>query len=267
MKYNTTDMHYVGKEISPEQFIAEHTFFYIIKGIMNVYDGNKQITLKSGDCCIARKNRLARYNKEKVENELEKVFVFFDEAFLKHFQERHKPEATKFKSDETFIQVNKNDLLPNFIKSLLPYYNQARIKDVFADVKREELLIILLQQQPELTGLLFDYGIPQKINIEEFMNRNFKFNVSIERFAFLTGRSLSSFKRDFKETFNDTPNHWLVQKRLQEAHFLINKKDKKPTEIYLDLGFEALPHFSFAFKKKFGVTPTQLTERRNKTRR
>jgi AraC family transcriptional regulator, exoenzyme S synthesis regulatory protein ExsA len=263
MTDNTTPMHYVGKEISPEQFIAEHTFVYVIKGIMNLYDGSKEITLRSGDCCIARKNRLARYSKGKVENELEKVFVFFDEALLKQFQERHLPEPTKFKSDETLIQVNKNDLLPYFIRSLLPYYNQGKIEDAFADVKREELLIILLQQQPELIDLLFDYGIPQKINIEEFMNHNFKFNVSIERFAFLTGRSLSSFKRDFKETFNDTPNHWLVQKRLQEAHFLISKKDKKPTDIYLDLGFEALPHFSFAFKKKFGLTPTQLAEQKN----
>jgi len=258
MKDNTEHMHYVGKEISPEQFIPEHTLAYVIKGIMNVYDGNKLISLHAGDCYIARKNRLARYNKEKVNNELEKVFVFFDEAFLKRFQERHKPAITKFKSNETLAQVKKSDLLPNYIQSLLPYYNHGKIKEAFADVKREELLIILLQKQPELAGLLFDYGIPQKINIEEFMNCNFKFNVSIERFAYLTGRSISSFKRDFKTTFNETPNHWLMQKRLQEAHFLIDKKKKKSSEIYLELGFEDLSHFSFAFKKQFGYAPSDL---------
>jgi len=126
-------------------------------------------------------------------------------------------------------------------------------------LKREELLIILLQEQPELAGVFFDFGIPQKINIEEFMNRNFKFNVSVERFAYLTGRSLSAFKRDFKATFNETPNRWIVKKRLQEAYFLIDKKKKKPSEIYLDLGFEALSHFSFAFKKQFRLTPSELT--------
>ena len=130
-------------------------------------------------------------------------------------------------------------------------------------MKREELLIILLQAQPELAGLFFDYGIPQKISIEGFMNRNYKFNVGIERFAFMTGRSLSAFKRDFKEIFNETPNRWLVQKRLQEACFLIEKENKKPSEIYLDLGFETLSHFSFAFKKQFGLTPTGLTGQKN----
>ena len=90
------------------------------------------------------------------------------------------------------------------------------------------------------------------------MNRNYKSNASIEWFAYLTGRSLSAFKRDFKDVFNDSPNHWLVHMRLTEAYFLIEKKNKKPSEIYLDLGFKDLSHFSYAFKKQFGYSPKQL---------
>lgn len=93
------------------------------------------------------------------------------------------------------------------------------------------------------------------------MNKNFKFNVSIQRLAYMTGRSLSAFKRDFKEIFNETPNRWLVQKRLQEAHFLIEKKNKKPTDIYMELGFEDLSHFSYVFKKQFGYAPTELSKK------
>jgi len=63
---------------------------------------------------------------------------------------------------------------------------------------------------------------------------------------------------DFEKIFHATPSHWLVQKRLEEAHYLISKQNKKPSDIYLDLGFEDLSHFSFAFKKLFGHTPTQL---------
>lgn len=248
--------------ISSEQFIAEHTFVYIIKGVMQLYDGSKNYSLKSGECCLARKNRLARFKKEKENNELEKVFVFFDEKFLRMFQEKHDVKPTKFNSNETIIHVNKNNLIQNFIQSLLPNYSHGKINEAFADVKREELLIILLLEQPELAGLFFDYGIPGKINLEQFMNRNYTFNVSIQRFAYLTGRSLSAFKRDFKTIFNQTPNHWLVQKRLHEAYFLIDKKNKRPTEFYLELGFEDLSHFSFAFKKLFGLTPTELTEQK-----
>ncbi len=244
--------------ISPEQFVTEYTFTYIINGEMHLYDGSNNYVLKSGESGLARKNRLVRFKKEKVNGELEKVFVFFDEHFLRTFQEKHQPGVPKFQSGETILRLPGNKLLPNFIQSLLPYYDHGKITEAFANVKREELLIILLQAQPELAGLFFDYGIPEKINIDEFMNRNYQFNVSIDRFAYLTGRSLSAFKRDFKQVFNDTPSHWLVQKRLQEAYFLIDKKKQKPAKIYLELGFESLPHFSYAFKKRFGVAPTEL---------
>jgi AraC-like DNA-binding protein len=253
---------YIGPEISPEQFIPEHFFLYIAKGAIHGYDGDKKQTLKSGEYCLVCRNRLARYNKERENNEFEKVVIIFDQVFLKKFQERHKTSAVVFKSTQAFLKLKETELVPDFIRSLMPYYNrQGKIDNAFSDVKREELLIILLRNQPELAGIFFDYAIPEKINIEAFMHRNFRFNVSIQRFAYMTGRSLSAFKRDFKTTFNDTPNHWLIQKRLQEAYFLIGEKGLRPSEIYIDLGFEDLSHFSYAFKKQFGLTPTELSER------
>jgi AraC-like DNA-binding protein len=92
------------------------------------------------------------------------------------------------------------------------------------------------------------------------MNRNFRFNVSIQRFAYLTGRSLTSFKRDFAHIFNESPSKWLVQKRLREAFFLMDKKGMSASDVYLEVGFEDLSHFSFAFKKQFGFPPTKLKE-------
>lgn len=68
-----------------------------------------------------------------------------------------------------------------------------------AFIKREELLLILLKSQPDLANIFFSFGIAHKMDLEIYMNRNFRFNVSLERFAYLTGRSLSSFKRDFKK--------------------------------------------------------------------
>ncbi len=90
MKDNTAHMHYVGKEISPEQFIFEYTFDYAIKGVLNAYDGSEYVSLKSGECCLARKNRLACYNKLKENNELEKVFVFLMKPFSKGFRRNTK---------------------------------------------------------------------------------------------------------------------------------------------------------------------------------
>jgi len=263
MRAPVTKSFRVGPEVAPGQFIAEHLFFYLVTGTMNGDYGNKNYTLKAGEYGIVRKNRLGRQSNQKENDKVEKVVIVFDEPFLKAFQEKQKVVVTKFKSTESFLQIANNKLIPNFIHSLILYYNgQGKIDNAFVDVKREELLLILLQTQPELSGVFFDYGIPSKINLEEFMNRNYKFNVSMERFAYLTGRSLSSFKRDFKQIFNDTPGNWLIKMRLQEAYFLIDKKSKMPTDIFVDLGFEDLSHFSYAFKKMYGQNPTDLTRKK-----
>ncbi|WP_148230661.1 helix-turn-helix domain-containing protein [Chitinophaga pinensis] len=92
------------------------------------------------------------------------------------------------------------------------------------------------------------------------MSHNYKYNIPLLSFGKLTGRSLSTFKRDFTKIFDTTPEKWLQKKRLEQAHYLILKKKQRPSDIYLEVGFENLSHFSFAFKKQYGMTPTELTE-------
>lgn len=249
----------IGSELSGEQFVDEHTFYFMLSGDTTFYDGLQTHNIKTGDYGVIRKNRLTRYSKAKQLNKSEKVFVIFDEDFLRYYKNKHQPQIVTTAIESTFLPIQENTLIPAFVRSLLPYFKtDGSLQENFTAIKQEELLLILLQAQPELAGILFDFGAPQKIDLEEFMLQNYKFNVSLDRFAFLTGRSLSAFKRDFKAIYNTTPGRWLVEKRLKEAYFLIDKKHKKPTDIYLDLGFETLSHFSYAFKKQYGKAPTAI---------
>src|SRR5690606_17323152 len=59
-------------------------------------------------------------------------------------------------------------------------------------------------------------------------------------------------KRDFRKTFSQTPAKWLKDMRLDKAHFLISEKKQKPSEVYLQVGFENFSHFSASFKERFG---------------
>ena len=261
MKETAISACYVSPSLSTEQFVPNHCFTYLISGTMLAFDGSKEYKIKAGDYGIARRNHLAKYTKQSDNGAFKKIYILFEQEFLKAFNDTYKFKVENEKTSGGIVPLKKTALVKNFIQSLIPYFNETgTIDEQFLNVKRSELLLVLLKSNPELANILFDFSIPEKIDLEAFMNRNFKFNVTIERFAYLTGRSLSAFKRDFEKIYNSTPSHWLVQKRLEEAYHLIDKKNKKPSDIYLDLGFEDLSHFSFAFKKLFGHSPTQLTE-------
>lgn len=253
---------YLGPQISPEQFIKEHFFVYLEKGKMDGYDGSKRYVINSGQSCIVRKNHLARYHKTRQDGEFEKVVIIFDEIFLKKFQQKYQTKIGEPAVNGAFFMLGPSKMVSHFLQSLSMYYNEnGKIDAEFTDLKREELLLILLKEQPELASVLFEFGMPEKIDLKSFIQKNYRFNVKIERLAYLTGRSLSAFKRDFKTIFKDTPMRWLIQKRLEEAHFLLENKKMKPSDVYLDLGFEDFSHFSFTFKKKFGYTPRELSNR------
>lgn len=77
----------------------------------------------------------------------------------------------------------------------LSAYEDLSASEEILRLKQKEALLLLLKYDPGLKDILFDFSEPHKIDIEAFMNKNFHFNVNVERFAYLTGRSLSAFKR------------------------------------------------------------------------
>ncbi|GAB3792521.1 hypothetical protein GCM10028819_02880 [Spirosoma humi] len=237
---------------------------FLLKGSMKAYDGRKHYGMQSGNCFIARKNHLIRYTKFKENDQFVKIIITLDEPFLRRFTERHTYPITPSIYGDSFLFVNENPFIKQYIQSLEPYYSSdSALDETFADLKREELLLILLRSQPELASIFFNFGIPDKIDLEAYMQQNFRFNVSLERFAFLTGRSVSSFKRDFKKTFGMPPGSWLMKKRLDEAYFQLSSQHQKPSTVYLEVGFEDLSHFSFVFKKAFGKTPSEVATGRS----
>jgi AraC-like DNA-binding protein len=263
MEFNGIYSCHLGPELSSEYFIPEHFVMFLLKGSMKAYDGGKHYTMHPGDYFIARKNHLLRFTKFKENEHFLKIIITLDEPFLKYFFERHPYHIIAADYGDSFLFVKENKLFDSYIKSLEPYYTgRSQLDETFADIKREELLLILLRSEPDLANVFFNFGIPDKINLEEYMNRNFRFNISLEKFAFLTGRSLSSFKRDFLKIFGTTPGNWLKKKRLDEAYFRISHQNQKPSDVYLEVGFEDLSHFSFAFKKEYGKTPTEVAQKK-----
>lgn len=83
-------------------------------------------------------------------------------------------------------------------------------------------------------------------------------NLKLEEIAFLFNMSLSTFKRHFISEYKVSPGKWFHDKRLLKAKRLLEEGICKPSELYLEFGYNNLSNFSTAFKNKFGVSPNKV---------
>lgn len=249
---------YADKNVEGEAFVQDHIFSYIISGGHDIWVGDKLYSFNAGDYRFFRKNELTRSIKKSGSTGFKSISLHLDQHTLENMRDECALTADGRSYPESVLLLKPNRYLESYVESLLPYANSH--DDLSASIgglKARELVLILLETNAPLKNILFDFNEPGKINLEAFMNKHYRYNVGIDRFAYLTGRSLSGFKRDFAKLYSMTPSRWLISKRLQEAHYLIEQKGQRPSDIYLEIGFNDLSHFSFAYKKAFGNAPTR----------
>jgi AraC-like DNA-binding protein len=162
-------------------------------------------------------------------------------------------------NNTAIFQMHNNQLLENVYSSLLGYFqNEQKPIGELIKFKAKELIlnIITSGKNESLADYLKVVAEDSVPSLPHIMESNFSFNLSLEEFASMTHRSLSSFKRDFNAHYNTTPGKWLLEKRLQLAAELLRDTNDHINEVMLSSGFENASHFSKAFRDKFGNSPS-----------
>ncbi|RZJ69120.1 MAG: AraC family transcriptional regulator [Flavobacterium sp.] len=245
-------------------FWNHHSLILQVSGEFTLETSEQSISMGAGEMLLIGKNQLGTLTKTPGENgSYETIVISLQEDLMRKIALEEKITPVGKYIGRPNLLIPANEFLQGYFQSIVPYARSsgASMTDEMGILKVKEGIKLLLLALPTLRNFLFDYAEPYKIDLEKFMLNNFHFNVPIEKFAQLTGRSLAGFKRDFQKTFDLPPRQWLLSKRLDAAKFLIENKHLRPSAIYLELGFESLSHFSHSFKKKFGLIPSQLNKR------
>jgi AraC-like DNA-binding protein len=245
---------------SDEQFVPYHVLAFQFSGETHIQHQNGRLVLKKNQMLLAQRNQLAKSLKIPATDKVYKIIsVILTDSALQEYALDNSIHENKKYTGEKNILLKPDTLLKGYFKSLLPYAELSeKISKKLATIKTNEAIELLLHLKSSLKPFLFDFSEPYKIDLEKFMLQNYHYNVPVEHFAKLTGRSLAAFKRDFSHIFQIPPRKWLQEKRLAEAYHLIEHKKHKPADIYLEVGFENLSHFYSSFKQKFGVTPASI---------
>jgi len=157
---------------------------------------------------------------------------------------------------QSTARVENDMAVSAFLQSMRTYFSASETpSEPLLRLKLKELIISLLTsgRNPALAAYFRTMG--ESPSVTEIMEANFRFNLSLEEYAKLCHRSLSSFKRDFQESFQESPGKWLLRKRLDYAAAQLRHSKLNVTEIAFESGFEDVSHFSRVFKEQFNASP------------
>ena len=246
-------------------------FIYVISGKKVWETEDNRWNLTAGSCIFVKPGACI------VEQYFEEPFcvlVFFlPESYISRFFIQHPallpgrtPSAGSTKDmGELVIPLTVDQTLINFYESVLPYFSEEKNPpEELIELKFQELLINIFTK-PSSASLrtYMDYLLQRPDNhLKQVMEHNFCYNLTLEDYARLCHKSLSTFKRDFLECFGETPGLWLLGKKLEKAKRLLANHAFSIAEICLECGFSNGSHFSRAFKKKFDGSPQSFRAKR-----
>ena len=253
----------VNQQEEFKSVITEHMLVYVCQGELDVLAGERRRHLKRGQAYLIRKNHKAHKIEypSKDGTPFKGLFLQLKQPMLKKTLSEYRIDLSavpEFKSHSPYVMLPEHPLLTGLFASLESWFDGGiQPSEALMEAKIKEVILTLVEIAPELKSVLFDFKEPFRADLAAFMDANFASDLDVEGFAHYTGRSLSAFKKDFWEIFGEAPGRWIINRRLEEAKSLI-ERGGKPLDVYLEVGFKNLSHFSTAFKRRYGYPPSAM---------
>ena len=246
-----------------EPFVEEHALTFILNGEMIINDGLVETKFKTGEFGFISKNQLVKTQKIPQDNKpFMGISILLPKEILYNYAKEHNiiPKGT-YTGKPSFV-LPHDSFLKGYFDSLIPYFeNPDALTNNLAKIKTIEVIELLLKKT-SMQNILFCFDEDFKIDLEAYMNKNYMHNIPLEKFATLTGRSISTFKRDFQKIYGMAPGKWLLEQRLNHALHLLSDQNKTVSDVTFMSGFESTSHFSRSFKNRFGKAPSSFKHER-----
>jgi AraC-like DNA-binding protein len=241
--------------------LTKHTFSFLIEGQKEVIGHKNFISAIDTSFLLMQKGRCIMTEKlSSSNNQYRSILLFFSNNIVLDLIKKYDFNIKKGQFQKSVFSFDYDDYLKNYLKNIveiskLPNKTQGNL----LAIKLEEILIYLVEKNGSdfITSLLEDNN--QKSRKLISVVETHKFNkLSIKELAFLCNMSISTFKREFTKQYQLSPIKWFQDQRLEYASVLLTKENKRPSDIYIEVGYENLSSFIQAFKSKFGQTPKQF---------
>jgi AraC-like DNA-binding protein len=248
----------------------DNRVFVRVPMVMAVMRGRKSIrwpghrmNVATGEAVFASPGE---YRMSEEEPTCEALLVFFDPEFVARVRQRHpdiEPSAHD-RGDPAFV-VQLTPFLKASIDSIGTFVAaNPRPARRLVEHKLEETVLSLVDADSRVWPWLASSTSRHDRQLVRYVEAQIGRRRTLADLARGTGRSLSTFKRRFREMTGQSPATWLRERRLERARILLQTTDRSVTDVALEVGFSSVSHFVHAFRRRFRTTPQRV--RKNQKR-
>ena len=236
-------------------------FFYIVDGQMETVEGHGVHQVGESEALLKSCGNFIQRFRNPNGEACQAVAIYLYPDVL---HEVYKNKIPSFlESSEKTTSPKKmvaNELIEKYINNLFIYFdNPDLIDEDLALLKLKELVLILLKsnQFESISSFLQEIFNPNRVRFSAMIENHLFSNITLEELAYVTGRSLSTFKRDFKKYYQESPARYIKKRRLEQAEKLLRSTSNSISEIAYNSGFQDVTTFSSSFKTHFNGTPSE----------
>lgn len=136
----------------------------------------------------------------------------------------------------------------------------GQLKKIYTEAKVLELLATQLKQLSEIPVKNKRSAADRDLfmAIHEYLQQHFAEDLSLASIARQFGINEFKLKKGYRENFNSTVFDHIVELRMKKAYELLQDGDCLVHEVSRNIGYRSANHFTTAFKKRFGKSPSAL---------
>ncbi|MDM8177798.1 AraC family transcriptional regulator [Olivibacter sp. 47] len=246
--------------------VAEQAcFLYMLKGEMEYQSAGDQLKIPTHHSlllnCI---NSGKQIHDTGSDSEGEIVIVTFHPDILKKVYDKEIPlifKPANRVTNQSRKAINNDFLIHKYIEGLLFYFeNPSLVNDEILVLKLKEIILLLSQTQDAETiqVILSQLFSPATYTFKQIIEAHLFEQVGVEDLAQKANLSVSSFKREFKKLYDDSPANYIRTKRLERAAELLLVSNERITDIAFACGFNDLANFTKSFHDRYNVSPSNF---------
>lgn len=241
--------------------VAEQAcFLYMLEGEMEYQSAGDHLKIPTHHSlllnCINSGKQIQGTDKGEI------VIVTFHPDILKKVYDKEIPlifRPNNRVTNQSRGAISNDFLIQKYIEGLLFYFeNPSLVNDEILVLKLKEIILLLSQTQDAETiqVILSQLFSPAAYTFKQIIEANLFEQVGVEDLAQKNNLSVSSFKREFKKLYDDSPANYIRTKRLERAAELLLASNERITDIAFDCGFNDLANFTKSFHDRYNVSPS-----------